>query len=90
MAEFISIQYILLPFVVFVVLFETDKIQSVSINFTLKIVFRVHCQNVYEQLMSVKKNLSVATDTNNLNALNVRYDKLYEIFLTSGCQSQVL
>ena len=39
--------------------------------------------------MSLKSNLSVATDTNTFQVLDGRRNKLLEIFLISGCQSQV-
>lgn len=60
--------------------------------------FRVHCQNVFEQILTVKDkidslNSSYITYGNesvvpDLNLTMIRYNKLAEIFQTSGCQTQ--
>ena len=59
----------------------------------------MHCQNVFEQILAVKTNMdklnaSLTSTTNNATALqnynltSIRYSKLNDIFMSSGCQSQ--
>ena len=65
-------------------------------NCDLFFLYRVHCQNVFEQLQKVKAqmealNSTLTSDPTNFNAFvdtQERYDKLFEIFTLSGCYIQ--